>query len=507
MSIWEHIEDLVSGLGPPFSWVGHLEDRLLSIEPEEDEERVLLVRRSTVLLVFRLLAESLLFIPILVLSLLYVLSEEQTHLPGFLRSVVVLCALAAVVVQALTVIRWFFRVYVVTTKRAFARQGIVSENRLETRLEKVENVTVTTEGLIRRLLHIGDIRIVTAGLSGDILFAGIANPNQINDQICRLLLEHRESRRRLQQTDLRRILGEHMTTGQPAGEAKLVEADVDEYPQIVWRKHPYVLLLGISFPLLAVLLSLAPVLLVWWAFPDFYNAVGPLPLLAVGVIISGFFTLIHFEGALALSRADDSKQRAVTWRRGLLEPVGPVYRIPIAALCMVCVGVLITLAAAGILTSAQILNLGTPVAVPVVLYELFLALWLIVRVVDWRNDQYILTDNQITDIMRIPIVYSTSTQAPLARIQNVRTSVSFVGRLLDFGDLDIETAGMGRPITFPSISHPIKVRETIFRYMDGLTERQRSQQQTERQIEMIDWLDGYRYLTNPPCDPPVHWPE
>jgi uncharacterized membrane protein YdbT with pleckstrin-like domain len=202
MSIWEYIKALISRLLSRSSWIGHLEDRLLSTEPKEDEKRVLLVRRSTLLLVLTLVTESLLFVPILVLSLLYVLSEEQTPLPVFLGGMVVIFALATLAVQVLTIIQWFFRVYVVTTKRAFKQQGIVSQTRLEARLDKVENVTITTEGLSRRLLHIGDIQIVTAGLSGDILFAGIANPTQINDQINRLLLEYRESRRRLQQSDL-----------------------------------------------------------------------------------------------------------------------------------------------------------------------------------------------------------------------------------------------------------------------------------------------------------------
>lgn len=71
--------------------------------------------------------------------------------------------------------------YLVTDRRIMIRQGVISKNERTTHLERVQNVSMR-QGVIERLLGIGDVDWDTAGTSendADFTFYGIDDPSHL----------------------------------------------------------------------------------------------------------------------------------------------------------------------------------------------------------------------------------------------------------------------------------------------------------------------------------------
>lgn len=92
--------------------------------------------------------------------------------------VVVGLVLAALTIVASIVIRWSTD-YAITNERLHIRRGVFARTIQETRLGRVQNVTVS-QGVWERLLRIGTAEFDTASdEQNDFVFAGIANPDQV----------------------------------------------------------------------------------------------------------------------------------------------------------------------------------------------------------------------------------------------------------------------------------------------------------------------------------------
>lgn len=125
--------------------------------------------------------------------------------------------------------------------------------------------------------------------------------------------------------------------------------------------------------------------------------------------------------------------------------------------------------------------------------------WNLWNVIDWQNDLYILTDDRIIDIEKVPLISEDRREARLAQIQDVHYVMPhLLNRLLDFGDVEIETAGRGGGFTFSSVPHPSQVQAEIFDRVDrmrracGATERQ------QQEGDILYWLGKYRQASSPP---------
>ncbi len=127
--------------------------------------------------------------------------------------------------------------------------------------------------------------------------------------------------------------------------------------------------------------------------------------------------------------------------------------------------VLLVVLLAWIGTSPQILTLGR-YAVPVQAVLVFLlivfslvSLW---QYVDWWNDIYILTEDRIIDIRRIPLIYEDRREAYLEQIQDVRYTIpNLLYDTLGLGDVFIETAGKAENFLFETVPNPRLVLEEI----------------------------------------------
>jgi uncharacterized membrane protein YdbT with pleckstrin-like domain len=75
--------------------------------------------------------------------------------------------------------------YTITTRRLHIKRGIISREIQETRLERVQNVNYD-QSVIQRLLQVGDVDFDTAaGDDFNFVFAGVANPDEVVEQVDR----------------------------------------------------------------------------------------------------------------------------------------------------------------------------------------------------------------------------------------------------------------------------------------------------------------------------------
>lgn len=98
------------------------------------------------------------------LTLLVVAGSAAVVLIGFLR-------------------RWATR-YTITTRRLNIKHGIISRDVQETKIERVQDVNYR-QSLYQRIMQIGDVDFDTAAQdsSGDFVFAGVANPEEVVDRV------------------------------------------------------------------------------------------------------------------------------------------------------------------------------------------------------------------------------------------------------------------------------------------------------------------------------------
>lgn len=96
----------------------------------------------------------------------------------------------------------------------------------------------------------------------------------------------------------------------------------------------------------------------------------------------------------------------------------------------------------------------------------FFVAWIAYEIEDYRNDMYILSPSNITDIEQKPWGPSNRRNASLGAIQNVNSNTTLISRMLGYGDVILETAGASGQFTFFAVPDPIHVVATINNYRD-----------------------------------------
>jgi membrane protein YdbS with pleckstrin-like domain len=102
------------------------------------------------------------------------------------------------------------------------------------------------------------------------------------------------------------------------------------------------------------------------------------------------------------------------------------------------------------------------------------ALWAGWRWLDWQADLWAVTSQRVVDESGVLAVRQVDT--PLDTIHNVTSEQSIWGRMMGFGDLNLQTAAEHGSTTIHDVTRPQDLRDTILemkeRYKDGLLARQ-----------------------------------
>ena len=132
-------------------------------------------------------------------------------------------------------------------------------------------------------------------------------------------------------------------------------------------------------------------------------------------------------------------------------------------------------------------------------------IWLVWLTIDWRNDVYVLTETHVIDIEKRPFTLEVRREADLNMIQNAGyEQPSFLAKLLDYGNIRLETAGTMGELTFDTIPHPRDVQEKI---MERLNQINRAKAKTEPAPKTREDLEKLvaeilkeQYGLNPPAE-------
>ena len=81
---------------------------------------------------------------------------------------------------------------------------------------------------------------------------------------------------------------------------------------------------------------------------------------------------------------------------------------------------------------------------------------------DWANDYFAVSNRRITHFERVLLFSEMRRDAPLDKVQDINIARGFLGNLLGFGTLVIQTAATVGKITFDHLAQPEQVQEIIF---------------------------------------------
>ena len=124
---------------------------------------------------------------------------------------------------------------------------------------------------------------------------------------------------------------------------------------------------------------------------------------------------------------------------------------------------------------------------------LLLPLTTLVRdVLDWMNRQFIVTNRRVIQISGI--LNKNVTDSSLAKVTDVKMEISALGRLFNYGDIEILTASEFGANLFRRIEEPINFKTAMLNAKEDLVQGERDPQQTDDFFEIIASLDRLREL-------------
>jgi hypothetical protein len=119
-----------------------------------------------------------------------------------------------------------------------------------------------------------------------------------------------------------------------------------------------------------------------------------------------------------------------------------------------------------------------------------LGLWWLYRYVDWANDIYQVSPEQIVDIYKKPLGREVRKVAPLENILGTEVDrKGLVGILLNYGDV-IANVGTAQ-FTFEGIYDPVSVQQDLIHAQETFIQRQKETARRARRDEMVELLDIY----------------
>ena len=114
---------------------------------------------------------------------------------------------------------------------------------------------------------------------------------------------------------------------------------------------------------------------------------------------------------------------------------------------------------------------------------------------DWRNDVYIITEDQLIDIDRRPFGMEEKRAAPINNIQSIRYKRNGIfGLLLNFGT--VYTRIGDKEFTFDNVHRPAEVQEALFTAKERFHQMEEDAEKTAQRKKAVDWIDSYHQIIN-----------
>jgi len=122
-------------------------------------------------------------------------------------------------------------------------------------------------------------------------------------------------------------------------------------------------------------------------------------------------------------------------------------------------------------------------------------LWWLYTYLDWSNDIYRLTPDQIMDIERKPLGEEDKKTASLDSILSLEhTRNGIIQLIFNYGEVTINVGQT--KFVFRGVYNPDDVHQDVADYMEARERKQREERAAQERKRMVDWLVTYRHQTN-----------
>jgi len=112
--------------------------------------------------------------------------------------------------------------------------------------------------------------------------------------------------------------------------------------------------------------------------------------------------------------------------------------------------------------------------------------WWLYQYIDWHNDIYVVTPDQLVDISRRPLGSEQRRSAPIKNIQTVEfTRKGIIGLVLNYGTVRIQIGN--EELTFDNVYDPASIQAEIFAQFKRNSEKLKRLEQQK----MADWISAY----------------
>ncbi|MGV8025179.1 MAG: cyclic nucleotide-binding domain-containing protein [Anaerolineaceae bacterium] len=124
-----------------------------------------------------------------------------------------------------------------------------------------------------------------------------------------------------------------------------------------------------------------------------------------------------------------------------------------------------------------------------------MGIWWLYSTVDWRNDYFLITPDQIVDVNRKPLGMEERRSAPIRNIQTIEYKrQSIFGLLFNFGTVFIRVGDA--EFTFDYVPHPSYVQQEIYTRFEHLKENEKRQNSDMSNERLAHWMDAYHRVNN-----------
>lgn len=121
---------------------------------------------------------------------------------------------------------------------------------------------------------------------------------------------------------------------------------------------------------------------------------------------------------------------------------------------------------------------------------------------DWRNDVYRITEDKVIELQLTPLFGRVQQQsAGLDNIESVTyQQPTVLSRVLDYGDVTIQTGAQAGALVFPNIGNPVGVQQEIFRRLEVYRKEKERNERRRQNAELLRYVrtyDSVAHITPP----------
>jgi len=177
------------------------------VRPEPGEAFLAVWRDSRVVLFLQMLLPLLAAVG-LVVAFAFTLRRATTlERIGF--AALLPASLAALVGVSVILLRWYFRIYVLTNRRLIRREGIIWRARNEVQLPKVQNASYSA-AMLQKWVGLGTVKVETASMGQALTLDNVRDALGISQQILKAADEAKRERALLDEAQVRQMLETHL---------------------------------------------------------------------------------------------------------------------------------------------------------------------------------------------------------------------------------------------------------------------------------------------------------